>query len=213
MAVAPTQAPGDPSPARDPSPTDDPGAGFTMEPEPTPPPLGVDWSKAPSFPSPLLSAGTGRGSKAAGTVGCQTVFYEPPNDTYLRTASRSVPCRSGDVQIKTAVVVRAGDVLVFEAAERWSLGAQFIPGTAPFGPFIVVRGIAISDAAPGTRSVSPELGLELASEEGFFVPSITAVAPTAPGNYLVMLDAQNEMPQRTWRSMGLVYVWWVRVTP
>ena len=176
-------------------------------------PLEVDWAAAPEFPSPILVVGSTR-VRAIGESGCPTLIFEPADDPLDRAETMQVACVLDPVLPFTkAIRVIAGSDLVFEAPQGWRLGAQVASDAAPYGPFWIIEAnrLASRPAGPTALRAVGGGGVELARGEGFRLDSVDALAPDAPGDYLVSVQAQVGQVPDGWRTLGRTYYYWVQI--
>ena len=223
-ASAPPTVATTPVPTPSSSPVQTPGATATIAPTVTPfevipeesvaPTLEVDFSTAPTFPSPILVVGKTRTS-AIGESGCPQVIYEPADDEFGRQAGTQQPCVTFPVLASAKPVsVSAGHPLVFRAPKGWGLGSQVVFSADPYGPFWIIE--ATRQSAPPTGEtprvgVSVEGTTEIGRGEGFRLPEIDALAPNDPGDYLVTVQAQVGQTPAKWRTFDRTYYYWIRI--
>jgi hypothetical protein len=223
-ASPPPTAANTPALTTSPSPVQTPDATASLDPTATPtevfpgeseaPPLEVDFSTAPTFPSPILVVGKTRTS-AIGESGCPTIIYEPADDVFGRQAGMQEPCGSFSVLTSAKPVsVSAGYPLVFRAPKDWVLSAQVVFATDPYGPFWIIEATRRAARPGGATPLAGIVGegqVEIGRGEGLREDEIDAMAPTEPGEYLVTVQAQVGQVPTKWRTYDRTYYYWIRV--
>ena len=200
ITPSPSLAP-PPTRGRSPEATDFGGDG-----QPTSPPLEYDWSKFPRLPLPTLAAGRAQVAATA-VAGCITHFYEPANDPFGRIAQSDPDCLTGPLPTTAPLVVAAGAELIVRAPEGYMLGAEVVEGADVFATVTASR--AFPARIDGITAFG---GDSLAREPGFSVLEIPFFAPTEPGDYLIAVAAQLGRIDRTYRELGTIFFYRLRVT-
>ena len=212
-----------PAPTSTPSPVPAEAATVSLAPSTTPteatpedspaPPLEVDFSTTPVFPSPVLVVGRTR-TEAIGESGCPQIVYEPADDPAGRIAGMQGECTASPVLVSTKPVrVAAGAPLVFRAPSGWVLGAQVAFSTEPYGPFWIIEVTHVSgsswrDAPVGSAGDGWE---EIARGDGLRLDEIDGLAPVVSGDYLVSVRSQVGQTPTSWRTYDRTYYYWIRV--
>ena len=220
-ASPPPTAANTPALTTSPSPVQTPDATASLAPTATPtevfpeeseaPPLEVDFSTAPTFPSPILVVGKTRAS-AIGESGCPQIVYEPADDEFGRQTGMQQACIAGPVlAFAKPVHVNAGYPLVFRAPKGWVLGAGVASSTDPYGPFWIIEATRLAARPGGATRLSGDRWGEIGRGEGFRLDEIDALAPTDPGDYLVTVRAQVGQTPAKWRTYDRTYSYWIRV--
>jgi hypothetical protein len=159
----------------------------------------------PEFPAPLLVTGGSSVSAVSGT-GCAAVFYDLP-DTVI---DDDPICATGARAIEDPIAVAPQAPLTIAAPEGWLLGSDLISDTGVAIQLLAIPTVPVD----GTVLVGPPSGSVagvLMSEAGMWdLPSVDAVAPSEPGDYVLQLTAQiSRDPWR--RGGGVPWFWWVVV--
>jgi hypothetical protein len=108
----------------------------------------------------------------------------------------------------------AGTRLLFTVPKGWGMGAQVVYETEPYGPFWIIEANRLESPPGGVTPLADLAGdgwVEIARGEGFQLDALEALAPDAPGDYLVSVQTQVGQIARMWRTHGRTYHYWVRV--